>query len=87
MIKEQFSEYTKNGLLSTYVDDMLYITDDKNYAVRFLEIIENGIHNDEYDVTFNPDKIQSNVEVSSTSTNSRNISTIKFLGWNVPKFR
>jgi len=34
MIKEIFSEYADNGLLSTYVDDILYITENEHYAVK-----------------------------------------------------
>lgn len=72
MMKEMFFEYAKNGLLTTYVDDILYITEKEHYAVKFLEFVRNGIP--EYNVTFNPSKIQSNVGMPHTSTK------IKFLG-------
>ncbi|CAL1681886.1 unnamed protein product [Lasius platythorax] len=75
MFKEIFSVYANNGLLCTYVDDILYITENEHYATEFLEIIRNGIP--EYNAKFNPSKIQSNVGLPYTPTK------IKFLGWDV----
>lgn len=34
MIKKIFSEYTDNGLLITYVDDMLYFTESEHHAAK-----------------------------------------------------
>ncbi|XP_072764366.1 telomerase reverse transcriptase-like [Anoplolepis gracilipes] len=75
MFKEKFSVYANNGLLCTYVDDILYITENEHYAAEFLEVIKNGIP--EYNVKFNPSKIQSNIGLPYKSTR------IKFLGWNI----
>ncbi|KAL6255805.1 hypothetical protein P5V15_013048 [Pogonomyrmex californicus] len=62
MINEKFAEYANNGLLRIYVDDIIYITKSDHYAKMFLEKIRNGIP--EYNVTFNPDKIQSKTSPS-----------------------
>lgn len=34
IMKKMFSEYANNGLLTTYVDDILYITEKEHYAVK-----------------------------------------------------
>ncbi|XP_018360294.1 PREDICTED: telomerase reverse transcriptase-like isoform X1 [Trachymyrmex cornetzi] len=78
MIKEIFSEYTNNGFLVKYVDDMLYFTENEHHAVKFLEIIRNGIS--EYGVKFNPDKTRTNIGMPYAPVE------IKFLGWKVPMF-
>ncbi|XP_025271024.1 telomerase reverse transcriptase-like isoform X2 [Camponotus floridanus] len=75
MINKIFSAYENNGLLCRYVDDILYITENEHYATEFLKIIRNGIP--EYNVKFNPSKIQSNIESSC------NPIKIRFLGWNI----
>ncbi|XP_025075845.1 telomerase reverse transcriptase-like [Pogonomyrmex barbatus] len=63
MINEKFAEYANNGLFDAiYVDDIIYITESDHYAKMFLEKIRNGIP--EYNVTFNPDKIQSKTNPS-----------------------
>jgi len=46
-----------------------------NNFSRFLDIIKNGIP--EYNVRFNPTKIQSNIEMPYTS------GIIEFLGWKI----
>ncbi|XP_018308700.1 telomerase reverse transcriptase [Mycetomoellerius zeteki] len=78
MIKKIFSEYTDNGLLITYVDDMLYFTESEHHAAKFLEIIRNGIP--EYSVKFNSDKTRTNIGMPYVPVK------IKFLGWKVPTF-
>ncbi|XP_020293911.1 telomerase reverse transcriptase-like isoform X2 [Pseudomyrmex gracilis] len=75
MYQSLFSQYASNGCLCRYVDDILYITDNENYAKKFLEIVRNGIP--DYNVKFNPYKIQSNVDVPYKPTK------IKFLGWTI----
>ncbi|XP_029169777.1 telomerase reverse transcriptase-like [Nylanderia fulva] len=75
MFKEMFSVYANNGLMCTYADDILYITENEHYATEFLEIIKNGIP--EYNVKFNPNKIKTNVGLPYTPTK------IKFLGCNI----
>ncbi|XP_018402125.1 PREDICTED: telomerase reverse transcriptase-like [Cyphomyrmex costatus] len=78
MIREIFSEYTDNGLLVIYVDDILYLTETEHHAAKFLEIIRNGIP--EYNVRFNPNKTRTNVGMPYAPV------MIKFLGWKVPTF-
>jgi len=34
MIKERFSEFAANGVLSIYADDILYITENEHHAVK-----------------------------------------------------
>lgn len=34
MFKEIFSVYANNGLMCTYVDDILYITENEHYATE-----------------------------------------------------
>jgi len=34
MLQEKFSDYSVNGCLSMYVDDILYITENEDYAKR-----------------------------------------------------
>lgn len=75
MINEIFPAYENNGFLCRYVDDILYITENEHYATEFLKIIRNGIP--EYNVKFNPSKIQSNIESSG------NPIKIRFLGRNI----
>ncbi|XP_032676027.1 telomerase reverse transcriptase-like isoform X2 [Odontomachus brunneus] len=66
MFNKLLSQFNNNGLVCRYVDDILYITKEKNYAEQFLEIIRNGII--DYNVRFN--KIQTNLE--STKFNKIN---------------
>ncbi|XP_018339322.1 PREDICTED: telomerase reverse transcriptase-like isoform X2 [Trachymyrmex septentrionalis] len=78
MINDILSEYTNNGLLVKYVDDMLYFTENEHHAAKFLEIIGNGIP--EYGVKFNPHKTRTNVGMPCAPVE------IKFLRWKVPMF-
>ncbi|RLU21571.1 hypothetical protein DMN91_005944 [Ooceraea biroi] len=75
MINELFSEYISKGFLRRYVDDILYITESEHAATEVLELVRNGIP--DYNVKFNPNKIESNVGLPYTPTK------IKFLGCDV----
>ncbi|XP_057318420.1 telomerase reverse transcriptase-like [Microplitis mediator] len=59
MMAKEFSKFTESGHLLRYVDDFLFLTEDKELAQEFLEKIKNGVGS--YGCSFNPAKTQSNL--------------------------
>ncbi|XP_011306375.1 telomerase reverse transcriptase [Fopius arisanus] len=59
MESEIFQDFKKNGNLIRYVDDFLYVTNDKESAKKFLKLIRTGIP--EYNCYFNPTKTHTNL--------------------------
>ncbi|XP_011141375.2 telomerase reverse transcriptase-like [Harpegnathos saltator] len=76
MFNNLFVQFKNSGVLCRYVDDILYVTKEKNYAEEFLKIVRSGIP--EYNVKFNPNKIQTNVELPFYKKTK-----VKYLGKNI----
>ncbi|XP_057324374.1 telomerase reverse transcriptase-like [Microplitis mediator] len=59
MVAKEFSKFTESGHLLRYVDDFLFLTEDKELAQEFLEKIKTGVSS--YGCSFHPAKTQSNL--------------------------
>lgn len=75
LVNEVFDEIKKTGTLIRYVDDFLYITEDKKSAEKFLEYVEEGIPS--FNCKFSEKKTKTNVENSNIECCEK----FKYLGY------
>ncbi|XP_043267909.1 telomerase reverse transcriptase-like isoform X2 [Venturia canescens] len=59
MTKQEFAVFMKSGVLARYVDDFLYITDQKDAAKEFMNRVRKGVP--EYHCRFKTSKTQTNL--------------------------
>ncbi|KAJ8679181.1 hypothetical protein QAD02_014968 [Eretmocerus hayati] len=80
MRKKHFSFCDDHGYYFTYVDDSLYICNNLDYAVRYLEKTYKGIP--EYNCWFKKEKLQYNFTHESIKV-GKVLNKIEYLGWRI----
>ncbi|XP_047365033.1 telomerase reverse transcriptase-like isoform X2 [Vespa velutina] len=74
---QRMSEFMQSGILFRYVDDTLYISENRESAEKFMETINKGFP--EYNCSFKQSKIQTNLPHKNNYTTNE----IKFLGYKI----
>ncbi|XP_043488052.1 telomerase reverse transcriptase-like [Polistes fuscatus] len=74
---QKLSEFMNSGLLFRYVDDTLYLSENRESAEKFLKIISEGFP--EYNCSFKRSKIQTNLPDQKVPTTNE----INFLGYSI----
>ncbi|KAL2751647.1 telomerase reverse transcriptase-like isoform X1 [Vespula maculifrons] len=77
ILSNQLSEFMQSGMLFRYVDDTLYVSENRESAEKFMETINEGFP--EYNCSFKQSKIQTNLPHKTNYTTNE----IKFLGYKI----